>query len=229
MRVEKRMSNGVHLLGSYTLSKTLEAVAYLNNQDSFDSLAKVIAATDAPHRFILSGGWELPFFKGRRNLQGQLFGGWSFTGITTLQSGQPIGTPGGVYTTGVNPKIDNPTRDRWFNACAVTTAGVRQPGCSSPTEPVAFQQQPADTLRTLSTRFPNIRNRREPIIDFSIFKAFTITEQVRLQFRAESFNLTNTPWFGNPNTTFNSAAFGTVAPAQQNDPRNVQLALKLMW
>ena len=63
---------------------------------------------------------------------------------------------------------------------------------------MAFQQQPSDSLRTLSTRFPNIRNRREPIIDFSIFKAFPITEQVRLQFRAESFNLTNTPWFGNP-------------------------------
>jgi hypothetical protein len=41
--------------------------------------------------------------------------------------------------------------------------------------------------------------------------------------------LTNTPWFGNPNTTLNSAEFGVVTPSQQNDPRNVQLALRLMW
>lgn len=94
---------------------------------------------------------------------------------------------------------------------------------------MAFVQQPPDTLRTLWVRFPNIRNRREPIVDFSIFKSLLITEDVRLQFRAESFNLTNTPWFGNPNKTLSSAAFGVVMPTQANDSRNVQLALRLMW
>jgi hypothetical protein len=50
-----------------------------------------------------------------------------------------------------------------------------------------------------------------------------------LQFRAEAFNLCNTPWFGAPNTTLGSAAFGTVSPSQANDPRNVQLALRLAF
>jgi len=85
------------------------------------------------------------------------------------------------------------------------------------------------TLRTLSTRFPNIRTRRPGLIDFSVFKSFPITETLRLQFRAESFNLFNTPWFGGPNTTLGSAAFGTVSPSQANDPRNVQLALRLAF
>ncbi|MEZ5404315.1 MAG: TonB-dependent receptor [Bryobacteraceae bacterium] len=228
LRVEKRMSSGVHLLASYTLSKAIEAVGYLNAQDSFSSLAKVLTSVDAPQRLVLSGGWELPFFKGQRNLKGQVFGGWSFTGIATLQSGQPISTPGGAYSSGVDPRIDNPARARWFNPCSVNTAGVRQ-NCATASDPVAFIQQPPDTLRTLSTRFPNIRNRREPVMDFSVFKAFPITETVRLQFRAESFNITNTPWFGNPNTTLGSSAFGVVTPSQANDPRNVQLALRLMW
>ena len=50
-----------------------------------------------------------------------------------------------------------------------------------------------------------------------------------MQFRAESFNAFNTPWFGAPNTTLGSAAFGVVSPSQQNDPRNIQLALKLLF
>ena len=228
LRVEKRMSSGVHLLTSYTLSKSTEAVGYLNNQDSFGQLAKVLAERDAPHRLVMSGGWELPFFKGKRNLQGQLLGGWSFTGIATVQSGLPLGTPGGVYSSGTSAKVEDQTYQRWFNTCGVLTNGTRV-GCASTSEPIAFIQQPTDTLRTLSTRFPDLRNRREPIVDFSIFKSFVLKEDLRLQFRAESFNLTNTPWFAAPNTTFNSAAFGVVAPAQQNDPRNVQLALKLMW
>ena len=50
-----------------------------------------------------------------------------------------------------------------------------------------------------------------------------------LQFRAEAFNFANTPWFGGPNTTAGSAAFGVVTPSQVNDQRNVQLALKLIF
>jgi hypothetical protein len=230
LRVEKRMSHGVHLLGSYTISKTTEAVSYLNAQDAFGDLAKVLTAFDTPQRFILSGGWELPFFKNSRGVARQVLGGWQLTGIATFQAGLPLGTPGGAYSSGVDPKLpDNvQNRNRWFNTCTVNTAGVRQ-NCASPSEPVTFIQQPPFTLRTLSIRFPNIRTARPRIVDFSIFKSFFVREGLTLQFRAESFNLTNTPWFGAPNTTLGSSAFGVVSPSQQNDPRNVQLALKLMW
>ncbi len=228
LRVEKRMSHGVHLLGSYTLSKSIEAVGYLNPQDNFGDFGKVLTGVDAPHRFVLSGAWELPFFKGSRGVLGQAFGGWQFTGIATMQSGLAIGAPGGAFSSGVNPKLAGQTRNRWFNTCNVNTANRRQ-NCASETEPLAFIQQPPFTLRTLSIRFPNIRTVRPPNVDFSLFKAFRLHETAVLQFRAESFNLTNSPWFGGPNTTLGSAAFGVVSPSQQNDPRNVQLALRLMW
>jgi hypothetical protein len=230
LRVEKRMTNGVHFLGSYTLSKSVEAVGYLNAQDRFGDLASVLTAVDAPHRFILSGAWELPFFKDRRGVVKQVLWGWQLTGIATLQSGLPIGTPGGALSTGVDPKLpgDVRNRSRWLNTCTQALNGVRQ-NCASTSEPVAFTVQPPFTLRTLSTRFPNIRNLRPANFDFSIFKTFPITERLRLQFRAESFNLSNTPWFGAPNTTLGSSAFGVVAPSQANDPRNVQLALRLSF
>jgi len=76
---------------------------------------------------------------------------------------------------------------------------------------------------------PNIRDLRPPNLDFSIFKQFPITERMNLQLRAESFNLSNTPWFGNPNTTLGSASFGLISPSQANDPRNVQLVPRLSF
>ena len=80
-----------------------------------------------------------------------------------------------------------------------------------------------------SARFSNIRTSRPPQIDLSLFKTFTFREGLALQFRAEAFNFANTPWFGGPNTTAGSAAFGVVTPSQNNDQRNVQLALKLIF
>lgn len=228
LRVEKRLSYGLHLLFSYTISKSLEAVGYLNAQDPFGALAKVITAYDTPQRATLSGGYELPFGKNGSGLARQVLGGWQFNWIATFQTGLPVGTPGSAVSTGVNPKIDNPTSARWFNTCTLTLAGVRQ-SCASADQPVAWLVQDPYALRTLSTRFPNVRTLRAPQVDFSVFKLFPITERVKLQFRAESFNLTNTPWFGAPNTTLGSANFGVVSPSQANDPRNVQLALRLMF
>jgi hypothetical protein len=230
LRVEKRLSHGVHLLGSYTFGKSIEAIDYLNAQDNFGSLAKVLTGVDSPHRFVISGGWELPFGKGSRGLVRALIGGWALNGIATFQSGLPIGAPGGAYSTGVNPNLPEGTqsRNRWFNTCTINLNGARQ-NCASASEPVAWLVQPAFTLRTLSTRFPNLRTRRPGLLDFSVFKSFWITEAVRLEFRAESFNLTNTPWFGGPATGINASNFGVVSPSQANDPRNVQLALRLTF
>ncbi len=229
LRVEKRLTHGFHLLFSYTISKTLEAVGYLNGQDPFGALAKVLTTFDTPQRATLSGGYELPFGKNSSNgLVRQVLGGWQFNWIATFQTGLPVAMPGNAVSSGVNPKINNPTSARWFNTCTLTLTGVRQ-SCASPDEPVAWLVQDPYALRTLSFRHPNVRTLRAPLVDFSVFKLFSITERVKLQFRAESFNLTNTPWFGAPNTTLGSANFGVVSPSQANDPRNVQLALRLMF
>jgi hypothetical protein len=226
LRVEKRFSHGFHMLGSYTLSKSIEQVGYLNAQADWHQFDRVLTAVDAPHRFILSGGWTLPWFNAGPGWQKQLLGGWQIMGIMTAQSGQPIGAPGSAVSSGISPKIDNPTREMWFNPCSLTVAGARQ-NCRTADQQPAFFVQPPFTLRTLGARFPNIRNARPTYFDFSVFKSFPISEQVRMQFRAEAFNALNTPWFGNPNTTISSANFGIVSPSQANDPRNIQLALRL--
>jgi hypothetical protein len=62
-----------------------------------------------------------------------------------------------------------------------------------------------------------------------MFKTFTLSGRVRLQVRGEAFNLLNTPWFGAPSMAVNNADFGVVAPTQANDPRNIQIGLRLSF
>ena len=65
-------------------------------------------------------------------------------------------------------------------------------------------------------------------LDFSVFKNFQITERFRSEFRAEMFNLTNTPSFNIPTSNFQASNFGRLE-AQRNNPRQVQLALKIYF
>ena len=62
----------------------------------------------------------------------------------------------------------------------------------------------------------------------SLGKSFGLTERLRLDFRAEAFNLLNRVVFSNPNTNLNSSSFGLVT-GQANAPRQMQFALKLYW
>ena len=86
----------------------------------------------------------------------------------------------------------------------------------------AFQTAPVFTLGTCSrnpVRGPAYRD-----ADIAFIKRTQIGERMSVDFRAEIFNLTNTPPLGAPNTTLGSSAFGTITSA--SDPRVIQLALK---
>ncbi|HEX5081920.1 MAG TPA: TonB-dependent receptor [Blastocatellia bacterium] len=229
VRLEKRLASGLHYLLSYTFSKNMEAIGYLNAQDPIGQLASVVTDTYAPHRLTISGGYDLPLFKNSGAWLRNIAGGWKVNGVATLQSGVPINTPGGVFLIG-DPRLPEGQQslERWFNTCTLTAAGARQ-NCASADETPVFRVQPSFTLRSHSTRFSNIRTSRPPQIDLSLFKTFTLKEGLALQFRAEAFNFANTPWFGAPNLTPSSRNFGVITPSQVNDPRSVQLALKLIF
>jgi hypothetical protein len=230
IRVDKRFSGGLYFLASYTLSKNMEATGYLNNQDPVDRLERALTGQDSPHRLAISGGWAVPFFNNTKGILSVLLKGWQMNGIYIRQVGFPLGAPGGYYTTGIDPALpaDRRTRMRYFNTCTLTTAGVRT-NCASADEPLAWIQQPVDTLRLLGSRLPTIRPPRVPNFDASMFKTIELHESIRLQFRGEFFNLTNSPQLGNPSTSLGASTAGQVTLTQANDPRSVQLALRLMF
>jgi hypothetical protein len=230
MQVQRRLANGFSLLVNFTYSETMNAVSFLNPQFvNRNQLESVRSGEDLPIRFSIIGAYHLPFFQHSKAVVKAFLAGWQVQGIALFQSGRLL-TGVGAYPTGADQFVSVPYQPNGyaFNACSLNTAGVRQ-NCASTTQPVAWIQQPTDTLRVTSSTWEQIREKRPGLLDSSLFKSFDLREGLRLQFRMEAFNTLNTPWFGQANTTFGGARFGLVGNAQTNDQRNVQLALKLTF
>jgi hypothetical protein len=224
--VEKRLSAGLQARVSFTWDKIMQETGYLNNQDSWSNLARI--QSSEPNKLInVSVTYMLPLFQSGTGLAHKLLGGWEANTILRYSDGYLIGAPGGAYSSGVNPKLTSgQSYSQWFDTCSLSTAGVRQ-NCVNASQPVAFLQLPPFTLATLSGTLPGIRTQIPVIVDFSLFKTFPIKERVKMQIRANAYNVANTPQFGGPNTSFGSSNFGVIALSQVNDARVVELALKL--
>ena len=204
-------------------------------------LNRSLAAYDVPQRLVVSFAYELPFGKGHRLLGGvspfdRVVSGWAINGIYTAQRGIPLSIAAAtnltgnlnavtdVYGTfvsnavpnnnGTSAKLDTPPRSRlggWFNTAV-------------------FSQPAPYTYGTSARTLPDARTQGINNVDFSVFKnnRFGRDGAFNLQFRAEFFNLTNRVQFGVPGTTFGNATFGVIS-SQANNPRQVQLALRLLF
>lgn len=178
---------------------------------------------------VLSYLYEVPFGKGKTFLADastfvdKIVGGWQINGITFYQSGRAftISSPTDhsntgssnirPNATGISPDLPSSERSpqRFINAAAFAI-------------PAGFAF--GNTGRNVGTG-PSQTN-----FDVSVFKDFTFDAEGRrkLQFRAEFFNILNTPQFQIPNRTFNTPQFGTITETI-NDNRDVQLALRFIW
>jgi hypothetical protein len=235
--MEKRFSHGVSVLAVFTGGKLLTdatpwVTSFLDSapgyQDVYNRrLDRSVAPEDISKRVVVSYVVELPFGRGKRFLAkgprvlDLALGGWQINGITTYQTGQPIVITSSVATTsgasrpnnnGATAKIAGSEHDRlskWFNTAVFSAPGTFQFG---------------STPRTL----PDLRAGSTRNYDVSLFKNFRITERMQLQLRSEFFNLFNTPRFSAPGGSFGTGAFGVVS-SQANDPREMQLALRLSF
>jgi hypothetical protein len=235
VNVTKRYSTALVAALAYTWSKQLDATAFLNNQDPQPT--KALSANDRTHRLVLSGVYQLPFGRGRRfgNKIGRplemAVGGWEYNFIGTIQSGTPMNYPGNVNLI-ANPEIPGAGFAQYFNTCVQQQNGTSvQPNatrtafvsCSNP----AWQIRANNTLQTIPFRSNVLRNPWRQQWDMSLNKRFNFTETINFQFRAEAFNVFNTPILGGPNTDPTNLNFGFVAANQSNFPRNIQFGFKL--
>lgn len=245
--VNKRFSGGLNLLAAYTFAKNLGTadgnVGTVAIQNAYDIAAeKGPVPPDFRHRFIASYLYELPFGQGRRfgnNLPGVgdlILGGWQISGITLLRSGE-------AYTaflsfdqtnTGAGGRPDRIHDPYDFSFDTPTQQALGCPGGRQTLE--CFYNQAAFTIpplapgQTFARMYgnggrTNLRGPDQTNFDFAILKNFRITERHTLQFRAEFFNLWNTPQFGMPDGTVDVPGGASVS-STMNDARQIQFALK---
>lgn len=225
LNLEKRFSKGYTLDLSYTFSKFMEAVEFLNPADPRPT--EVIAPDDRPHRFVASGIYELPFGKNRRFLAdvtgvaSLLVSGWQVSGIYAFQSGPALNWGNIIFTGDIKDirlSDSQKSLSKWIN----TEAGFNK---------VAAQQL-ASNVRTFPLRFGSLRADKVNNIDIGIIKKTFIGESKEIQFRAELLNAFNHPLFFTTQINLNptQAAFGQVtAGTQENYPRRVQMTLKFVF
>ena len=237
MRLEKRFSDGLSFLASYTLSNskdhasgsggTADSGVPQNNRDVEAEWGPSVF--DVRHRFVYSSIYELPFGPGRRfggstsGLVGHLIGGWQMNGILTLQTGQPFTPVLGVDNSNTGQFQDRPNLvgDPYEpgGACAETrTANCWvNPAAFAPPVPFTFGNAGRNSLRG-----PGFKN-----IDLSFVKNATIAQGRQLQFRLEFFNLLNWVNYDNPNRTALTPNFGRIFSA--GPPRQVQLGVRFIY
>lgn len=215
-RIEKRFSSGLQLLANYSRSKLLERLAYLNDSDLVP--AKRIAAEDRPQRIVISGTYDLPFGKGRlfannaSRLVDSFIGGWTINGIYQFQPGPPLSWGNVIYYGGdLNMDPRNPAQA--FDLTRFNRNSA---------------QQLQYNIRTFPTKFANLRSDGTNNMDASVIKTFSIRENLKLQYRFETFNTANHVMFSGPSLSPTSTGFGKIT-SQANLQRRTQMALKLVW
>jgi len=226
--VNRRMSGGLMLVGSYTWSKAVEEGE--SHQNSYDIPAsRSVASYDIPHRLVLSALYELPYGRGRRFgpsapvLLDAVLGGWQINGVVTMQSGTPL-----TITASNTAGLFNPvTRANW-NGQDPSLGGPREDRLQRWFDTTAFSQPAAFTFGNAGATSPLLRTDSVRNLDLSLFKHFRVSGNVRFQARIEAFNALNRVQFGSPNVSVTSSSFGVVT-SQANTPRQLQFGLKTLW
>jgi hypothetical protein len=227
MKVTRRFARGSMAGISYTFSKALddeddEELNYLYWPNPlYRSKNHALAGFDRTHNFAFYGVYQLPFGKSQRFAQkgiaAAIAGGWQINWTMTAVSGTPFTITGGGNTN-VAPG-NTQVADQLGSVKVLGKIGPisGQPSCAATDmschwfDPTAFASVPSSENRFGTAGRNSVRGPGYFNLDASIFRDFRITEQVKFQFRAEVFSLTNTPHFSNPGTTVtNTSTLGVI-------------------
>ncbi len=246
IRFEKRFSSNWSMLNAYTWQHTIgqsEENEYLEPQNTHDLAAeRGNNGPDYRHQFTSAWSYDLPIGPGQRFLTSTgpmhwLTAGWQLNGIIALYSGQAF-TPQLSFDP-TNTGSGAPRPDLIGNPYEFSNAVSY--GCPSNQQtiycwynPAAFAIPPLAPGQTFAHDFGNasrgsLRGPAQYNIDLSAFKNFRFSEDWNLQFRAEAFNVFNTPQFGLPAATVDVTGVAGSITSTVNSSRQIQLALKLSF
>jgi hypothetical protein len=248
--VTKRYSHGLQFLASYTFARALSS----NGGDVLDSAAGTAFAPgnqDSPragygpaifnreHRAVISYIYDLPSPKNWGTVANKFAGGWAVSGVTTIQSGNPLTI---TNTNAANAFGISEDRAQFAAGCTksqLATPGATgtklnnwfNTGCLTPTYPIIG----ADGVATAfgNTGVGIVTGPGQFNWDMSILKNTRVrwpNEVANVQFRAEFFNTFNHPQFAIPDTNYTDlgSTFGVITGTSVN-PRFIQFALKFSF
>jgi hypothetical protein len=237
-KLEQRLNHGIYLLFSYTHSKLIDQASSvfsstvlsspnsssLSGADTFRPYLETDSSNgDMPNVTSFAGIYDLPAGRGHRfastSIGNALLGGWSLNTILSLQSGMPV-------------TVTQATNNNSFAGFA-----IQRPNIIAKTSLPTSQRTPAHYFNTAAfvtaPQFVIGNASRNPVrgpayrdLDLALVKHTHLFEKAEMEFRAEVFNITNTPEFAQPNGSFGAAAFGSIT-ATTTDPRVVQFAIRL--
>ncbi len=239
--LNRRFTGGLLLKGAYTYSRAINTADYSDWTDFVWQAQSVLdrnrgpAGYNIPHNFQLAYVYELPFGSGKKwassGASKAVLGGWQINGIFSSFQGQQYT----LYAsdTSLNMPGNAQTPDQ-VKATVAKLGNVGDDGTFFDTSAFApVTEERFGTVGRNTMRGPGLVN-----MDFSLFRTFKLTEKFNLQFRAEAFNLSNTPHFGVPggdpkwdsavDADVSSESFGKVTSVL-NDPRQFRFGLRLSF
>lgn len=204
MTFDQRLTGGLFGRVIYRFAKIMDNYSTGPAQDPYNLRPEwSISDQDITHSLQVTYTYELPFGKGKWLLNedspfSSVLGGWSLSGLTTMSGGRPLilrplfNRSGGIVRSlrvnavpGVDPKVDNPTPERWFNADAFA--------------------QPADfTLGNASRTHPSLRGPGEQFHHLSLTKRIEVSSETSIEFVTEAFNFPNLGNLNDPDTRIGS-------------------------
>lgn len=256
LKFQKRLSHGLTLQTSYVFSKILtDADSAWGDQqtgqgyaaDQFNRrLEKSIGAYDVPHDFKFAAVYDLPFGRGQQYLThgpaAWVIGNWRVSSINLYSSGTPVAISTSytlpIYAAGDSGSTRLPPYITSYTGWQPSYSGSFDPGKDNFFVPYGTGPFPLQGSGTAlngignDTRYnPKLRLFPNLNENMSLTKSFPIREKMRVEFRAEAFNVFNRVRFGTGNTQLQSSQFGVLvgAGSQINTPRNLQLALKFYF
>ncbi len=255
--ITKRLTHNLQLEASYTWSKNLDEVngevgtdlfelqLPTNNQHDLRDSSYGPAGTDRDQRFVANFVWYTPRFSSAPRFARRILTNWQFAGIAVIQTGVPLsildGNAGSVYGL-----IPGEVRAQLSGKSIRTKGSLYTRVINGYLDPNGFTRAPeAPNGTSLADQdFGNsgvgiVRGPGQHNLDFAVERVFPVKEAVSFHFRVESFNLTNTPQFGDPNTSLGytdptllnpsaSPTFGRITGTVAN-PRIIQLAGKIVF
>jgi hypothetical protein len=251
---QRRFTKGLLIDANYTWSKALADTSTFSQQGDqgwSNALPTNIRATeygpadtDLQNRFALSTSYELQYGKEFTGLKKMALSGWQTNLIAGWQSGKVFS----IVSSGSgadNPVESDGIAHGFSNRAVPQNSGgsdrpdtIKDPRLSHHTlseffDTSAFAPQPLGTIGTTQRNSmfgPHFRD-----VDLSLFKNFPVTERATIQFRVETFNISNTPNFyiansNSSNQEFGNAAFGSISATDPNyNPRQYQFVLKALF